>query len=354
VLLTGGFQADLRLVAAESRGAALQYFTGSKAHNIALRDRAIGLGFKLNEYGVFRVDDKARVAGETEEDVYRALGLDWVPPELREMRGEIESAAVHTLPRLHRARRSARRPPHAHDRDRRQGRRPRDGAAARAAGTSTSRSPTTRSRWRWPTASTSARMREHAARIRADRRRRSRHSAARRRRSATSGRTARSISPTTASPSSTLVDRVRALGDSRRTGADDRRAAAGHRAPARGHPRPPHRPPILKRPPYPVDMDAVLDAAARHGVAVEINCQIERWISTRSTRSWLARGGAVGNFERRAFGPRPRVASLGRGCGPASLADRRRRAQHAAVRRVPRLAAPLPEPVVKQMMSCRC
>ena len=64
VLLAGGFQADLRLVAADSRGAALQYFTGSKAHNIALRDRAIGLGLKLNEYGLFRVDDDERVAGE--------------------------------------------------------------------------------------------------------------------------------------------------------------------------------------------------------------------------------------------------------------------------------------------------
>jgi DNA polymerase (family X) len=84
----------------ESRGAALQYFTGSKAHNIALRDRAIGLGFRLNEYGVFRTEDEARVAGETEEEVYAALGLDWIPPELREMRGEIEAAQSGTLPRL--------------------------------------------------------------------------------------------------------------------------------------------------------------------------------------------------------------------------------------------------------------
>jgi DNA polymerase (family X) len=100
VLLHGGFQADLRLVAADSRGAAMQYFTGSKAHNIALRDRAIRLGFKLNEYGLFTIADDARVAGEREEDVYAALGLDWIPPELREMRGEIEAAAAHTMPRL--------------------------------------------------------------------------------------------------------------------------------------------------------------------------------------------------------------------------------------------------------------
>ena len=100
VLLEGGLQADLRLVDAQSRGAALQYFTGSKAHNIALRDRAIGLGLKLNEYGVYRVEGDARIAGDTEENVYAALGLDWVSPELREMRGEVEAAAAHALPRL--------------------------------------------------------------------------------------------------------------------------------------------------------------------------------------------------------------------------------------------------------------
>ena len=100
VLLRGGFQADLRLVPPESRGAAQQYFTGSKAHNIALRDRAIGLGFKLNEYGLFRADDESRVAGTSEEEIYAALGLEWIPPELREGRGEIERAESRTLPRL--------------------------------------------------------------------------------------------------------------------------------------------------------------------------------------------------------------------------------------------------------------
>ena len=100
VLLQDGFQANLRLVAAESRGAAMQYFTGSKAHNIALRDRAIGLGFTLNEYGLFRTADDSRVAGEREEAIYAALGLDYVPPELREMRGEIDAAAARALPRL--------------------------------------------------------------------------------------------------------------------------------------------------------------------------------------------------------------------------------------------------------------
>jgi len=100
VRLRGGFQADLRIVAADSRGAAMQYFTGSKAHNIVLRDIAIGRGLKLNEYGLFQVSDEARVAGTTEEEIYEALGLAWVPPELREDRGEIEAAAGRALPRL--------------------------------------------------------------------------------------------------------------------------------------------------------------------------------------------------------------------------------------------------------------
>jgi DNA polymerase (family X) len=100
VLLQGGFQADLRLVARDSLGAGQQYFTGSKAHNIALRDRAVQHGFKLNEYGLFRVDDDVKVAGETEEGIYESLGLAFVPPELRENRGEIAAAEARTLPRL--------------------------------------------------------------------------------------------------------------------------------------------------------------------------------------------------------------------------------------------------------------
>jgi DNA polymerase (family 10) len=100
VLLRGGFQADLRLVPTDSRGAAMQYFTGSKAHNIALRDRAIALGFKLNEYGLFRIEGDERVASQTEEEIYAALGLAYVPPELREARGELEAAAGSMLPRL--------------------------------------------------------------------------------------------------------------------------------------------------------------------------------------------------------------------------------------------------------------
>src|SRR5262249_52819458 len=73
---------------------------GSKIHNVSLRDRAIGLGYKLNEYGLFRTVDDVRVAGEREEDVYGALGLDWIPPELREGHGEIDAAAGRALPAL--------------------------------------------------------------------------------------------------------------------------------------------------------------------------------------------------------------------------------------------------------------
>jgi DNA polymerase (family X) len=100
VLLRGGYQADVRLVPPESRGAAMQYFTGSKAHNINVRDRAVQLGFKLNEYGLFRMEDDSRVAGETEEGIYRALGMDWIEPELRENRGEVEAARAGTLPKV--------------------------------------------------------------------------------------------------------------------------------------------------------------------------------------------------------------------------------------------------------------
>jgi DNA polymerase (family 10) len=100
VRLQGGYQADLRLVPLESRGAAMQYFTGSKAHNIVIRDRAIQRGLTLNEYGLYRVEDDGRVAGDSEEEIYAALGLAWIAPELRENRGEIEAASHGALPRL--------------------------------------------------------------------------------------------------------------------------------------------------------------------------------------------------------------------------------------------------------------
>lgn len=98
VMLRSGLQVDLRVVPEVSYGAAVQYFTGSKDHNIACRKRAVERGLKLNEYGVFR--GKKRVAGRTEDEVYNAIGLPLIPPVLRESRGEIEAAEANKLPEL--------------------------------------------------------------------------------------------------------------------------------------------------------------------------------------------------------------------------------------------------------------
>jgi DNA polymerase (family 10) len=98
VRLRNGLQMDLRVVPEESYGAAVQYFTGSKDHSIQVRRRAQERGLKISEYGVFQ--GKRRVAGRTEEEVYQAVGLPWIPPELREARGEIEMALEGRLPRL--------------------------------------------------------------------------------------------------------------------------------------------------------------------------------------------------------------------------------------------------------------
>lgn len=95
-----GLQVDLRALPEESYGAALLYFTGSKEHNIALRTRALKLGYTLSEYALARLDDESRVAGRTEEEIYEKLGLAWIPPEMRENSGEIDAAergAIHGL-----------------------------------------------------------------------------------------------------------------------------------------------------------------------------------------------------------------------------------------------------------------
>jgi DNA polymerase (family X) len=97
-ILTSGLQVDVRVVEPASFGAALVYFTGSKDHNVLLRTRAKDAGLRVNEYGVLRGEE--RIAGATEEDVYRSLGLAWIPPELREARGEIEAAQRGPLPPL--------------------------------------------------------------------------------------------------------------------------------------------------------------------------------------------------------------------------------------------------------------
>lgn len=111
IVLPSGLSIDLRVIPARSFGAALQYFSGSKEHNVAMRTRAVRAGLRVNEWGVFRVpegadpetlgkEDGERVAGDTEEGVYEALGMAWVPPELRENRGEVEASLAGGLPRL--------------------------------------------------------------------------------------------------------------------------------------------------------------------------------------------------------------------------------------------------------------
>src|SRR5271166_4246482 len=98
--LRSGMQVDVRLLPPESFGAAMQYFTGSKAHNVALRQRALKMGYTLSEYSLARLDNEKAVAGKTEEEIYSRLKLDYIPPELRENLGEIDAAAEHGLPRL--------------------------------------------------------------------------------------------------------------------------------------------------------------------------------------------------------------------------------------------------------------
>jgi len=95
-----GMQVDVRLLPPESFGAAMQYFTGSKAHNVALRQRALKMGFTLNEYSLANLEDNRPVASKTEKEIYAKLGLDFIAPELRENLGELEAAANHTLPKL--------------------------------------------------------------------------------------------------------------------------------------------------------------------------------------------------------------------------------------------------------------
>jgi len=98
--LRGGMQVDVRLLSPDSFGAAMQYFTGSKAHNVALRQRALRMGFTLSEYSLARLDDEKVVAARTEEEIYSKLKLDYIPPELRENLGEIDAAEQHSLPTL--------------------------------------------------------------------------------------------------------------------------------------------------------------------------------------------------------------------------------------------------------------
>lgn len=99
--LANGMQVDVRLLPSASYGAALQYFTGSKQHNVTLRQRALKMGYTLSEWALARLEDESQVvAAATEEEIYAALGMDWMAPELRENMGEIDAAVNHALPRL--------------------------------------------------------------------------------------------------------------------------------------------------------------------------------------------------------------------------------------------------------------
>jgi DNA polymerase (family 10) len=98
--LRGGMQVDVRFLSPESFGAAMQYFTGSKSHNVAIRQRALKMGYTLSEYSLARLDDGTTVGGRTEEDIYAQLKLPYIPPELRENNGEIDAAEKNTLPLL--------------------------------------------------------------------------------------------------------------------------------------------------------------------------------------------------------------------------------------------------------------
>src|SRR5207253_5190039 len=98
--LRSGMQVDVRLLPPDSFGGAMQYFTGSKAHNVALRQRALKMGYTLSEYSLADLKTNNPVAGKTEEEIYAKLNLDYIPPEVRENLGEIDLAAAHKLPQL--------------------------------------------------------------------------------------------------------------------------------------------------------------------------------------------------------------------------------------------------------------
>jgi len=291
ILLEGGFQADLRLVAADSRGAALQYFTGSKGHNIALRDRAIGRGFKLNEYGLFRTTDDVRVAGEREEEIYGALDLDWIPPELRELRGEIEAAEAHALPRLI-ERADLRGDLHSHTSET-------DGRddirtmaeAARAAGLEYLAITDHSQSLAMANGLDERHTADHASRIRAVDAERP-------------GIRLLAGIECDIKPDGTLdlsngclaeldlvVASVHSAFNQDRRQMTDRllRAIEHSHVDILGHPTGRL---ILRREPYPVDVDAVVDAAARHGVALEINCQVDR-LDLNDAHAKLARDRGV-------------------------------------------------------------
>jgi len=291
ILIEGGFQADLRLVAADSRGAALQYFTGSKGHNIALRDRAIGRGFKLNEYGLFRTTDDVRVAGEREEEIYGALDLDWIPPELRELRGEIEAAEAHTLPRLI-ERADLRGDLHSHTTET-------DGKddirtmadAARAAGLEYLAITDHSQSLAMANGLDERRAADHASRIRAvDTERPGIRLLAGIECDIKADGTL-DLSDDCLAELDLVIASVHSSFNQDRRQMTDRllRAIENAHVDILGHPTGRR---ILRREPYPIDIDAIVDAAARHGVALEINCQVDR-LDLNDAHAKLARDRGV-------------------------------------------------------------
>ncbi len=271
----GGFQADLRLVPRESRGAAMQYFTGSKAHNIILRDRAIGLGLKLNEYGLFTTADNTRIAGADEEEIYRALGLDWTPPELREARGEVEAAAAHALPRLL-DRADLRGDLHTHS-TATDGKDdvPAMAEAARGAGLEYIAITDHSRALAMANGLDETRALDHAERIRAADRASSPVRLLAGIECDIKADGSLDLADECLAALDLVVASVHSAFNQDRQQMTDRllRALDNPQVDILGHPTGRL---ILRRDPYPFDVEAVVDAAARHGVALEINCQIDR------------------------------------------------------------------------------
>ncbi|MGE3955087.1 MAG: DNA polymerase/3'-5' exonuclease PolX [Vicinamibacterales bacterium] len=290
VRIHGGFQADLRIVASDSRGAAMQYFTGSKAHNIVLRDRAMARGLRLNEYGLFRNDDGARLAGTTEDEIYEALGLAWVPPELREDRGEVAAAEARALPSLIE---------HAHLRgDLHMHTTETDGRnsivemaqAARAAGLEYIAITDHSRNLAMANGLDDARAAAHAARIRAE-----------------DGRHgvrilagiecdilpdgSMDLSDDCLAQLDIVIASVHSAFNQDRHQMTERilRAIEHPYVDVIGHPTGRL---ILKRSPYALDIESIIDAAARHGVALEINSQVDR-LDLNDSQARLARDRGV-------------------------------------------------------------
>jgi DNA polymerase (family 10) len=290
VLLGGGFQADLRLVTPDSRGAAQQYFTGSKAHNIALRDRAIGLGFKLNEYGLYRIDDGTCVAGENEEGVYQALGLPWIAPELREGRGEIETAVAGTLPQLV-DRADIRGDLHAHT-TATDGKNdiPAMAAAARQAGLEYLAITDHSKALAMANGLDEAAALAHAQQIRShDARHGVRLLAGIECDIKPDG--SLDLDDTCLGALDLVIASVHSGFNQDRQQMTERliRALANPHVDILGHPTGRR---LLRREPYAFDVEAIVDAARRHGVALEINCQVDR-LDLNDVHARLARNRGV-------------------------------------------------------------